>query len=53
MKDSNVSTCVEKTLDMVSDAELDAKLQKSYAYSVAGVGRPLADVFDDLERSLK
>ena len=42
-----------KTLDMMSDAELDAKLQKSSAQFVAGEGRPLADVFDDLERSPK
>ena len=41
-----------RTLDAMSDAELDAKLQHSYAQSVAGEGRPLGDVFDDLERSL-
>lgn len=34
-----------------SDAELDAKLQHSYAQSVAGEGRPVGDVFDDPERS--
>lgn len=37
----------------MSDAELDAKLQHSYAQSVAGEGRKLGDVFDDLERNLK
>ena len=31
----------------------DAKLQHRYAQSVAGGGRPLGDVFDDLERSLE
>ncbi|MGN0240854.1 MAG: type II toxin-antitoxin system RelB/DinJ family antitoxin [Candidatus Weimeria sp.] len=41
-----------KALDEMSDAELDAKLQKSYAQSVSGEGRPLSDVFDNLERSL-
>ena len=38
---------------IMSDAELDAKLQHSYAQSVAGEGRKLGDVFDDLERNLK
>ena len=42
-----------RTLDAMSDAELDAKLQHSYAQSAAGEGRPLGDVFDDLERNLK
>jgi len=36
----------------MSDAELDAKLQHSYIQSIAGEGRSLGDVFDDLERSL-
>ena len=40
------------TLDAMSDAELDAKLQHSYTQSIAGEGRSLGDVFDDLERSL-
>lgn len=30
--------------------KLDEKLQHSYAQSLAGEGRPLEDVFDDLER---
>ncbi len=30
--------------------ELNEKLQHSYAQSLAGEGRPLEDVFDDLER---
>lgn len=42
-----------KTIDAMSDAELDAKLQHSYAQSLAGEGRPMSDVFDDLERSPK
>ena len=41
-----------RTLDAMSDAELDAKLQHSYTQSVAGEGRSLGDVFDDLERSI-
>ena len=41
-----------RTVDAMSDAELDTKLQHSYAQSAAGEGRPLGDVFDDLERSL-
>lgn len=41
-----------KTIDEMSDAELDAKLQHSYAQSLVGEGRPMNDVFDELERSL-
>ena len=63
MKDSAVNARVEndtknvsvepRTLDAMSDAELDAKIQHSYAQSAAGEGRKLEDVFDDLERNLK
>lgn len=42
-----------RTVDAMSDAELDAKLQYSYAQAIAGEGRPMSDVFDDLERNLK
>lgn len=42
-----------KALDAMSDAELNAKLQRSYEQSLAGEGRPFAEVFDELERSLK
>lgn len=42
-----------RTVDAMSDAELDSKLQHSYAQAIAGEGRPMSDVFDDLERSLK
>lgn len=42
-----------RTLDAMSDAELDAKLHHSYAQLVAGEGGPLGDVFDDLERNLE
>ena len=42
-----------RTVDAMSDAELDAKLQHSYAQAIAGEGRPMSDVFDDLERNLK
>ena len=41
------------TMCAMSGAELDAKLEHSYAQSCAGEGRPLADVFDDLERKLR
>lgn len=42
-----------RNVDAMSDAELDAKLQHSYAQAIAGEGRPMSDVFDDLERNLK
>ena len=42
-----------RTIDVMSDAELDTKLQHSYAQSLAGEGRSMNEVFDDLERSLK
>ena len=38
-----------KTLDVLTDAELNAKLQHSYAQSLAGEGRPFEEVFDELE----
>ena len=41
-----------RTLDTLTAAELDAKLQRSYDQSLAGQGRPMGDVFDELERSL-
>lgn len=41
-----------QTIDSMSESELDAKLQHSYAQYLAGQGRPIDDVFDDLERSL-
>ena len=55
MKNSTVSTGIEndiKTLDDMSVAELDAKLQHSYCQALAGEGRPLKSVFDELEQSL-
>ncbi|MDE6750515.1 MAG: type II toxin-antitoxin system RelB/DinJ family antitoxin [Lachnospiraceae bacterium] len=39
------------TIDTISDSELNAKLQNSYEQSLAGEGRPYAEVFDELERS--
>ena len=42
-----------RTIDVMSDAELDTKLQRSYKQSLAGEGRSMNDVFDDLERSFK
>ena len=41
------------TIDSMSDAELDTKLQHSYQQSIAKQGRAMDDVFDDLERSFK
>ena len=41
-----------RTMDTLATAELDAKLQHSYNQSLAGQGRPMSDVFDELERSL-
>ena len=41
-----------RTLDTMTDAELNAKLQHSYEQSLAGEGRPFNEVFDELERSL-
>ncbi|MEQ3354363.1 type II toxin-antitoxin system RelB/DinJ family antitoxin [Aedoeadaptatus acetigenes] len=42
-----------KTMDTMSGAELDETLEHSYTQSVCGEGRPLGDVFDELEKSLK
>lgn len=42
-----------KTMDTMPDGELNAKLQHSYAQSLAGEGRPINDVFDELERGLQ
>ena len=42
-----------RTVDVMSDAELDAKLKHSYAQAIAGEGRSMSAVFDDLEMSLK
>jgi addiction module RelB/DinJ family antitoxin len=41
-----------RTLDTMSDAELNTKLQHSYEQSLAGEGMPYNEVFDELERSL-
>ena len=41
-----------RTMDVMADAELDPKLQRSYKQSLAREGRSKHDVFDDLERSL-
>ena len=41
-----------KTLDSMTTAELNAKLQHSYEQSLAGAGRPFDQVFDELERGL-
>ena len=41
-----------KTLDNMTKAELDAKLQHSYDQSLKEEGRPFDAVFDELERGL-
>ena len=41
-----------KTLDAMTDAELNAKLQHSYEQSLECEGRPFEEVFDELERGL-
>ena len=41
-----------KTLDMMSDEELNEKLEHSYQQSLRGEGRPFDEVFDELERGL-
>lgn len=44
---------IPQTEDSLTDSELHAKLQHSYEQSLEGKGRPLDEVFDDLERGLK
>lgn len=41
-----------KTLDTMTEAELNAKLQHSYEQAPAGKGRPFSEVFDELEKGL-
>ena len=51
MKDSTVITYADpKTSDTISEMEFNAMLQHSYEQSLAGEGRPIEDVFTDLER---
>lgn len=49
---SRTASSDPQTMDTMTDAELDAMLQHSYAQSVVGEGRLFGDVFDDLERSV-
>lgn len=42
-----------KTIDTISKTEFNAMLQHSYKQALAGEGRPIEDVFTDLERSFK
>ena len=42
-----------KTLDTMSDAELNAKLQHSFEQSLSGEGRPFHQVFNEFERDLR
>lgn len=54
MKDSTLTVPAEpETIDSMSESRLDAKLSHSFAQSAAGEGRPIDEVFDDLERSPK
>ena len=41
-----------KTLDTMTDAELNAKLQHSYEQATTGKGRPFSEVFNELEKGL-
>lgn len=41
-----------KTMDVLSSAELNAKLEHSDQQSLAGQVRPFQEVFDELERGL-
>ena len=43
---------IPKTMDTLTDTELNAKLEHSYQQSLRGEGRPFNEVFDELERSL-
>ena len=64
MKDAIVSAWVDsgaktgeiprqpQTLDIMTDAELNAKLEHSYKQAAAGIGRPFWEAFDDLEKEL-
>ena len=42
-----------KTLDSMTEEQLNMKLQHSYEQSIRGEGRPFNEVFDELEGSLK
>ena len=41
-----------RTIDTMSDAELNTKLQHNYNQSLAGEGIPFNEVFNEIERSL-
>ena len=41
-----------RTLDAMTEEELNAKLEHSYEQSLAGEGLPFEEVFDELERGL-
>lgn len=42
-----------KAQNEFTNAEINAKIQESYEHSLAGEGRPMNEVFDDLESNLK
>lgn len=41
------------TIDTMSLDELNKKLEHSYQQSIEGKGRPFAEVFDEIEESIK
>ena len=41
-----------RTMDALTEAEWNAKLERSYQQSLTGQGRPYQEVFDELERGL-
>ena len=52
MIDSTVITYADpKTSDTISEMEFNSMLQHSYEQALAGEGRPIEDVFTDLERT--
>lgn len=42
----------DETTGRMSENELNARLSHSYAQAVAGEGRPMDEVFNDLEKKL-
>lgn len=42
-----------ETNGRMSENELNARISHSYAQAIAGEGRPMDEVFNDLERKLK
>ncbi|MCH3987400.1 MAG: hypothetical protein LKE75_11595 [Lachnospiraceae bacterium] len=53
MENSTVNAHVETKIKTEAEERLNAKLSHSYTQAAAGEGRPMNEVFDDLERGLK